>query len=41
MIKRREMHAGKDDGFSNPQIRVGERIRPLLHRLTGQLDGGS
>jgi hypothetical protein len=38
-IKRREVEAGKPDGFSNPQISVGERIRPLLRALEQRLDG--
>ncbi|MBX3607543.1 MAG: hypothetical protein KF788_19845 [Piscinibacter sp.] len=33
VIERREREAGKDDGFSNPQIHVGSAIRPLLERL--------
>jgi hypothetical protein len=38
LIRQREIEAGKDDGFSNPQIKVGERIRPVLERLTQRLD---
>jgi hypothetical protein len=38
-IRRREVEAGKPDGFSNPQISVGERIRPLLRALEQRLDG--
>ena len=38
VIRQREIDAGKDDGFSNPQIKVGERIRPVLERLTKRLD---
>lgn len=38
LIRQREIEAGKDDGFSNPQIKVGERIRPVLERLTKRLD---
>jgi len=30
--------AGKDDGFSNPQISVGEGLRPLLQELQTRLD---
>lgn len=37
-IKKREEEAGKDDGFSNPQIRVGEKIRPVLQALEARLD---
>ena len=39
LIREREIEAGKDDGFSNPQIHVGERIRPVLDRLARRLDG--
>ena len=39
MIQRREVEAGKADGFSNPQISVGEKIRPLLRALEQRLDG--
>ncbi|RZL93636.1 MAG: hypothetical protein EOP82_07035 [Variovorax sp.] len=39
VIRQREVDAGKDDGFSNPQIRVGDGIRPVLERLTRRLDG--
>ncbi|MCW7540844.1 C13 family peptidase [Aquabacterium sp. A7-Y] len=37
VIKQREEEAGKSDGYSNPQIRVGAGIRPLLQRLERQL----
>ncbi|MBT2323070.1 hypothetical protein J7E62_12015 [Variovorax paradoxus] len=37
VIRQREIDAGKDDGFSNPQIRVGEAIRPVLDSLSQQL----
>jgi len=40
VIQAREVEAGKDDGFSNPQIRVGEKIRPVLDALAQRLDGG-
>lgn len=33
VIRQREEEAGKDDGFSNPQLRMGSRIRPVLQRL--------
>lgn len=36
VIAQREKEAGKKDGYSNPQIRVGERIRPQLARLEEQ-----
>ena len=39
VIKAREEEAGKPDGFSNPQISVGERIRPVLQALQQRLDG--
>lgn len=38
VIKRREEEAGKPDGFSNPQIRVGAAIRPVLDGLAARLD---
>ena len=38
LIRQREVEAGKPDGFSNPQISVGEKIRPLLQLLEQQLD---
>lgn len=38
VIREREVEAGKDDGFSNPQIRVGDKIRPLLDALAQRLD---
>ena len=38
LIRQREIEAGKDDGFSNPQIKVGEGIRPVLERLAKRLD---
>ena len=37
LIKQREEEAKKEDGFSNPQIYVGEEIRPALHKLELQL----
>jgi hypothetical protein len=37
IIKQREIDAGKDDGFSNPQISVGSGIRPLLQNLEKRL----
>jgi hypothetical protein len=30
--------AGKDDGYSNPQIRIGDGIREPLRRLAAQLE---
>lgn len=37
IIQKREIEAGKDDGYSNPQIRVGSRIGPYLKQLREQL----
>ena len=37
VIRERENEAGKPDGFSNPQISVGERLRPLLADLEKRL----
>lgn len=37
VIRQREQEAGKNDGFSNPQIAVGEKIRPVLAELEGRL----
>lgn len=39
VIEQREKEAGKDDGYSNPQIAMGERIRPHLRALAAQFDG--
>lgn len=38
LIKQREIDAGKDDGFSNPQISVGSGIRPFLKSLEQRLE---
>ena len=38
LIRQREQEAGKPDGFSNPQISVGEGLRPLLKALESRLD---
>ena len=38
IIKQREIDAEKKDGFSNPQIRIGSQIRPLLKALEQRLD---
>ena len=38
VIAQREVEAGKSDGFSNPQMRVGERIAPVLEALAQRLD---
>jgi hypothetical protein len=37
VIERREQEAGKDDGYSNPQIRMGEAIRGRLQALEKSL----
>ncbi len=37
LIRQREIDAGKDDGFSNPQIRVGDAIRPVLGGIEARL----
>jgi hypothetical protein len=36
VIQKREQEAGKDDGFSNPQIFVGEGIKPILSKIEAQ-----
>jgi peptidase C13-like protein len=41
VIRQRETEAGKPDGFSNPQIRVGEQIRPVLRELERRLESSS
>lgn len=41
VIKKREEEAGKEDGFSNPQIFIGGGIRPALDRLEQQLNSAS
>jgi len=38
VIREREAQAGKDDGFSNPQIGIGQKIRPVLRALQQRLD---
>lgn len=37
VIKKREEEAGKEDGFSNPQIYVGNGIKPLLDDMEQRL----
>lgn len=37
-IREREVEAKKPDGFSNPQISVGTRMRPVLDELAGRLE---
>ena len=39
VIDKREREAGKDDGYSNPQIKVGGRIRPYLEKMRARLKG--
>jgi hypothetical protein len=41
VIRQREAEAGKPDGFSKPQISVGEGIRPLLKALAQRLDAAA
>ncbi len=41
VIARREKEAGKTDGYSNPQIQVGEAIRAKLGELVGRLDAAA
>ncbi|ALV09210.1 C13 family peptidase [Roseateles depolymerans] len=36
LIATREKEAGKTDGYSNPQLRMGTAIRPVLERLAAQ-----
>lgn len=38
LIAQREVEAGKADGFSNPQIRVGAQIAPVLQALEQRLE---
>ena len=38
LIKQREIDAGKNDGFSNPQISVGSGIRAVLKNLEQRLE---
>lgn len=39
LVEAREVKAGKKDGYSNPQIRVGEGVRPVLERLAREQGG--
>jgi hypothetical protein len=39
LIAEREREAGKDDGYSNPQIAVGDRIRLQLDSVRRRLEG--
>lgn len=41
VIAQREVDAGKADGFSNPQIRVGTQITPVLQALEQRLDAAA
>jgi len=38
VIRRREQEAGKNDGYSNPQIRIGPGIRQPLERLRNDVE---
>jgi hypothetical protein len=38
LIEQREKDAGKNDGYSNPQIAMGEAVRPRLAALAARLD---
>lgn len=38
IIDRREKEAGKDDGYSNPQISMGARIAPYLEKMRQRLE---
>lgn len=38
LIRQREIDAGKDDGYSNPQLALGAALRPVLQRLEARLD---
>ena len=37
VIRRREIEGGKDDGYSNPQIKLGSKIAPVLEALARSL----
>lgn len=37
VIRQREIEAGKEDGYSNPQIKVGAKIVPVLEALEKRL----
>jgi len=37
LIRQREIDAGKDDGYSNPQLSLGAALRPVLQRLEAEL----
>ncbi|MEK8032623.1 C13 family peptidase [Ideonella sp. DXS29W] len=41
VIEQREKEAGKTDGYSNPQIAMGERMRAHLARLEAQLESAA
>lgn len=41
LIQQREVEAGKNDGFSNPQIRVGAEIAPVLKGLEERLNAAA
>ncbi|MES2317423.1 MAG: C13 family peptidase [Pseudomonadota bacterium] len=39
IIDKREKEAGKSDGYSNPQIKVGSAIKPYLAKMRARLGG--
>jgi hypothetical protein len=39
VIDKREKEAGKSDGYSNPQIKVGAKIGPYLEKMRARLGG--
>ena len=39
VIEKREKEAGKDDGYSNPQISMGSAIKPRLEQMRARLVG--
>ena len=41
LIEQREIEAGKSDGYSNPQIALGDAVRDQLQRLQHQLEGSA
>ena len=41
VIAKREKEAGKTDGYSNPQIQMGEAIKPRLAELATRLDAAA
>lgn len=41
VIQQREREAGKDDGYSNPQLRIGSTVQAPLERLRRRLEAAS